>query len=174
MVYRRPWRLGGATRQCAGRLRPQLAQANGSMAQWSSGDSTSVKIGLGVCSRILATERPVRRRSLLRRGSPAGDLRVVTVRWGRIRDTTRHGEDNAEQRGHGGALISSGHGELALRRGAGHGGVAELAIGLSPSHGHNCGELERVEQWGTLLCARAISPGRTGGGATRQRAMAER
>jgi len=101
----------------------------------------------------------VRRRSLLRRGSPAGDLRAVTVRWGRIRDTTRRGEDNAEQRGHGGALISSGHGELALRRGAGHGGVAELAIGLSPSHGHNCGELERVEQCGTLLCARAISPG---------------
>ena len=174
MVDCRPWRLGGATRRCAGRLRPRLAQANGSTAPRSSGDSTSAKIGLGGCSGSLATERSVRRRSLLRRGSPAGDLRAVTVGWGRIRDTTRRGEDNAEQRGHGGPLISSGHGELALRRGAGHGGVAEMAIGLSPSHGHNCGELERVEQCGTFLCARAISPGRTGGGAARRRAMAER
>ena len=64
----------------------------------------------------------MRRRILLRRGSPAGDLRAVTVGWGRIRDTTRHGEDNAEQRGHGGPLISSGHGELVLRRGDRHGG----------------------------------------------------
>ena len=46
MVYRRPWRLGGATRRCAGRLRPRLAQANDSMAPWSSGDGTSAKIGL--------------------------------------------------------------------------------------------------------------------------------
>ena len=175
MAHRRPWWLGGAARWCAGRLRPRLAQANGSTAPRSSGDSTSAKIGLGgVCSGSLATERPMRRRSLLRRGSPAGDLRAVTVGWGRIRDTMRRREDNAEQRGHGGALISLGHGELSLRRGAGHGGVTELAIGLSPSHGHNCGELERVEQCGTLLCARAISPGWTGGGAARRRAMAER
>ena len=47
MVYRRPWRLSGATRRCAGRLRPRLAQANGSTAPRSSGDRTSAKIGLG-------------------------------------------------------------------------------------------------------------------------------
>ena len=75
-----------------------------------------------MCSGSLATERLERQQSLLRRGSPASDIRAVAVRQGRTRDTTRHGKDNAAERAHGGALVSLGHSELALRRGDMHGG----------------------------------------------------
>ena len=60
--------------------------------------------------------------SLLRRSSPTGDVRAVAVKLDRVRVTTRHVKHNVEERGHGGAVVSSGHGELALRRGDRHGG----------------------------------------------------
>ena len=65
-------------------------------------------------SEHLAMERSVRRRSSLRRGSHAGDVQAVAVRRGRIRATMMHGEDNVEERRHGGALVSSGLDEAPI------------------------------------------------------------
>ena len=76
-------------------------------------------------------ETSARRQSLLRRSSPADDVRVEAIRLDRVRVTTRHVEHNTEERGHGGAVVSSGHGELMLRRGDSHGdddGIGNKAL----------------------------------------------
>lgn len=72
-------------------------------------------------SGSLVVDMPAWRRSSLRRGSHAGDVRGIVVRRGRVKASMRHEEDNVKERNHGETVVSLGHGELTVRRGDSHG-----------------------------------------------------